>query len=161
MAELDSTFKTIGEVAEFLQLPAHVLRFWEEQFSIVKPLKRRGNRRFYSPKDIETLERIKTLLYVKGYTIKGARKALNQSFIPVDDLEMARKKDNVKNYSQIDIFEMIGGEPANPIFPEPERPIVKNPRGITAPSEHKKEALNKILDNLREIETLLLVSASS
>lgn len=70
-------FKTISEAAEELGVEQHVLRFWETKFSQIKPLKRRGGRRFYRPEDMETLHQIKTLLYGKGFTIKGAKKAMN------------------------------------------------------------------------------------
>lgn len=81
-------YKTIGEVAQDLKVPPHVLRFWENEFKQLKPNKRRGGRRFYSEDDIEVIETIRTLLHIKGYTIKGAKKALsdkNQSFLFSDD----------------------------------------------------------------------------
>ncbi len=71
-------FKTISEVAEFLGLPQHVLRFWESKFSQIKPVKLRGGRRYYRPDDIEVLSTIKHLLYKQGYTINGAKKAFSQ-----------------------------------------------------------------------------------
>lgn len=72
-------FKTISETAKLLGVPQHVLRFWESRFRHIKPLKMKGGRRYYRPEDIELLVRIKTLLYQQGYTIKGARKALNDA----------------------------------------------------------------------------------
>jgi DNA-binding transcriptional MerR regulator len=74
--ENDSAFKTIGEVSEELDIPPHVLRFWEGKFSSVKPLKRRGGHRYYRPADVESLKEIRALLYEKGFTIKGAQKHL-------------------------------------------------------------------------------------
>lgn len=74
--------KTISEVSEILELPQHVLRFWETKFPQIQPLKRRGGRRFYRPQDVELLKIIKTLLHEKGYTIKGALTELNQAFKP-------------------------------------------------------------------------------
>lgn len=71
-----SAFRTISEVAEDLDLPQHVLRFWETKFSQVTPVKRGGGRRYYRPEDISLLERIKKLLYAEGYTIKGVQKLL-------------------------------------------------------------------------------------
>lgn len=71
-----SAFRTIGEVAAELALPPHVLRFWESKFPQIKPHKRRGGHRYYRPADIDTLRTIKTLLYERGYTIKGAQKHL-------------------------------------------------------------------------------------
>lgn len=70
-----SAFKTISEVASALNVPQHVLRFWESRFSQIKPLKLRGGRRYYRPEDIEILTTIQHLLYKQGYTIKGAKKA--------------------------------------------------------------------------------------
>src|SRR5215469_499295 len=71
-----AAFRTISEVAADLDVPPHVLRFWESKFSQIKPLKRGGGRRYYRPEDVELLRRIRTLLYRDGYTIKGAQKLL-------------------------------------------------------------------------------------
>jgi len=67
-------FKTISEVSAMLDVPQHVLRFWESKFSSLRPLKRSGGRRYYRPDDIAVLRRIRKLLYVDGFTIKGAQK---------------------------------------------------------------------------------------
>lgn len=75
----DTAFRTISEVAAELDLPQHVLRFWETRFSQVKPLKRGGGRRYYRPEDMQLLRRIRDLLYLDGYTIKGVQKLLRQS----------------------------------------------------------------------------------
>src|ERR1700730_12355575 len=71
-------FRTISEVAGELDLPQHVLRFWETRFPQIKPLKRAGGRRYYRPRDIEVLRAIKHLLYGQGYTIKGAQRVLKE-----------------------------------------------------------------------------------
>jgi DNA-binding transcriptional MerR regulator len=71
-------FRTISEVAGELDLPRHVLRFWETRFPQIKPLKRAGGRRYYRPRDIEILSAIKCLLYVQGYTIKGVQRVLKE-----------------------------------------------------------------------------------
>lgn len=67
-------FRTISEVADELDLPQHVLRFWESKFSQIKPLKRGGNRRYYRPDDVQVLQTIKKLLHSDGYTIRGVQK---------------------------------------------------------------------------------------
>ena len=67
-------FRTIGEAASELGVPQHVLRFWEVKFSQISPVKRRGGRRYYRPKDIDLLLKIRKLLYDDGYTIKGVQK---------------------------------------------------------------------------------------
>ncbi len=72
-----TALRTISEAAEMLDVPQHVLRFWETKFSQIKPLKRNGGRRFYRPQDIDVLQQIKHLLYSQGYTIKGAKKAVD------------------------------------------------------------------------------------
>jgi DNA-binding transcriptional MerR regulator len=71
-------FRTISEVANELEIPQHVLRFWESKFSQVKPLKRGGGRRYYRPEDIVLLRNIRTLLYKEGYTTKGVQKLLRE-----------------------------------------------------------------------------------
>lgn len=74
----DSAFRTISEVADELDVPQHVLRFWESKFPQVKPLKRGGGRRYYRPEDVALLRRIRDLLYSEGYTIKGVQKLLRE-----------------------------------------------------------------------------------
>ena len=71
-------FRTISEVAEELDLPQHVLRFWESRFPHIKPLKRGGGRRYYRPEDIDLLRGIRRLLYSDGYTIRGVQRILRE-----------------------------------------------------------------------------------
>ena len=71
-------YRTISEVAEDLDLPQHVLRFWETRFSQIKPLKRGGGRRYYRPDDVELLRAIRHLLYGEGYTIRGVQRILKE-----------------------------------------------------------------------------------
>jgi DNA-binding transcriptional MerR regulator len=71
-------FRTIGEVAAELDLPQHVLRFWESKFGAVKPLKRGGGRRYYRPDDLELLRGIRALLYRDGMTIRGVQKIIKE-----------------------------------------------------------------------------------
>lgn len=73
-----AAFRTISEVAGELDVPQHVLRFWETKFPQVKPLKRAGGRRYYRPEDVTLLRRIRELLYRDGFTIKGAQKLLRE-----------------------------------------------------------------------------------
>lgn len=72
----DDALKTISEVSLLLDVPPHVLRFWEGKFISLRPLKRSGSRRYYRPDDIALLRRIRKLLYVDGFTIKGAQKLI-------------------------------------------------------------------------------------
>jgi DNA-binding transcriptional MerR regulator len=71
-----ASLRTIGDVAEQLGLPQHVLRFWETRFKEIDPVKRAGGRRYYRPRDIELVEAIRHLLYREGYTIKGVQRLL-------------------------------------------------------------------------------------
>ena len=71
-------YRTISEVSEQLDVPSHVLRFWETKFTQLKPMKRSGGRRYYNRSDLELLSSIRDLLYRDGFTIKGAQKALKE-----------------------------------------------------------------------------------
>ena len=98
MDKAPEAFRTISEVAEDLDLPQHVLRFWETRFTQIKPLKRGGGRRYYRPGDVDLLKGIRTLLYGEGYTIRGVQRILREegngyvSSIGRGETE-ARKKD--------------------------------------------------------------------
>ena len=79
-------FRTISEVSEELNVPSHVLRFWETKFKSIKPLKRSGNRRYYRPSDILIIKEIKQLLYNNGYSVKGVQKILDSNLSYKKDL---------------------------------------------------------------------------
>lgn len=74
----ERAFRTIGEVSDSLEVPQHVLRFWETKFTAIKPLKRGGRRRYYRPEDVSLLQGVRNLLYVDGYTIRGVQKLLRE-----------------------------------------------------------------------------------
>lgn len=78
MDKSSDAFRTISEVADDLDLPQHVLRFWETRFSQIKPMKRGGGRRYYRPDDVDLLKGIRRLLYGEGYTIKGVQRILKE-----------------------------------------------------------------------------------
>jgi len=97
-----TAFRTISEVADDLQIPQHVLRFWESKFPQLKPLKRGGGRRYYRPEDIALLKRISDLLYTQGYTIKGVQRLLRDGTLeeagaapelPLDDPEAEEREE--------------------------------------------------------------------
>lgn len=79
MEKSPDAFRTISEVAEQLDLPQHVLRFWETRFNQIKPMKRSGGRRYYRPGDVDLLRGIRHLLYEQGYTIKGVQKLFKEN----------------------------------------------------------------------------------
>ena len=78
MEKSPEAFRTIREVAEAMDLPQHVLRFWETRFPQIRPLKRAGGRRYYRPDDVERVRLIRRLLYDEGYTIKGVQKLFKE-----------------------------------------------------------------------------------
>jgi DNA-binding transcriptional MerR regulator len=82
MAKGPDAFRTISEVASELDVPQHVLRFWESRFSQVRPMKRGGGRRYYRPDDIALLKGIHRLLYREGFTIRGVQKILRERGVP-------------------------------------------------------------------------------
>ncbi|WP_458760781.1 MerR family transcriptional regulator [Afipia sp. TerB] len=78
MDKAPDAFRTISEVADDLDIPAHVLRFWETRFAQIKPMKRSGGRRYYRPDDVDLLRGIRRLLYGEGYTIRGVQRILRE-----------------------------------------------------------------------------------
>ena len=99
-------FRTIREVAEIIDVPQHVLRFWESKFRQVNPLKRGGGRRYYRPDDVILIKRIKKLLYDDGYTIKGVQKLLNES---KNKNDLLVKKSSIKTVSDTKISNTESG----------------------------------------------------
>jgi DNA-binding transcriptional MerR regulator len=125
-------FRTISEVAAILDVPQHVLRFWESKFSQVRPLKRGGGRRYYRPADVDLLRTIRTLLYDNGYTIKGVQKLLRDGVVRLDG-------------------EIAGGSDILPLG-QSEEPAAE--RGAVAPTSRQHE-LRALLDELEAIKKLL------
>ena len=78
MPKSPQAFRTISEIATELDVPQHVLRFWEAKFTQIKPLRRGGGRRYYRPEDVDLIRGIRRLLYNEGYTIKGVQKVLRE-----------------------------------------------------------------------------------
>ena len=78
MDKAPDAFRTISEVAADLEIPQHVLRFWETRFNQIKPMKRSGSRRYYRPDDVDLLKGIRRLLYGEGYTIRGVQRILKE-----------------------------------------------------------------------------------
>ena len=122
-----AVFRTIGEVAEDLDLPAHVLRFWESKFPQLKPLKRGGGRRYYRPEDIALLSRIRQCLYQEGYTIRGVQKLLTDGTLDASGAtaEMA---------PSLFPLDPLPASPRDPApSPRPARPARRAPRPAAAP----------------------------
>lgn len=120
-------FRTISEAADALDLPQHVLRFWETRFSQIKPMKRSGGRRYYRPSDIALLQGIRHLLYDEGYTIKGVQRILREQGIAYVAGQGASQA-----AAPAEPAAAAKAEPAQPRAPEP-RPQEPHPQEPTAP----------------------------
>ena len=161
MEKSPEAFRTISEVAEDMDLPQHVLRFWETRFPQIKPLKRGGGRRYYRPDDVVLLRAIKQLLYGEGYTIKGVQKLLREQGAP----GLTRSARGAPDAAQAALD--IDGAPPSARFPQADAEIVRariDPP-LVAPEVSKSELrpaaapdlarLRAILAGLREAERIL------
>jgi DNA-binding transcriptional MerR regulator len=104
----DAAFRTISEVADDLDVPQHVLRFWETKFSQVKPLKRGGGRRYYRPEDVVLLKRIRALLYTDGMTIRGVQKLLRETGAKALSVEPAPEAEPAPGKGRDDMVRLLG-----------------------------------------------------
>ena len=109
---------TIGEVGELCGVKPHVLRYWEQEFTQLRPMKRRGNRRYYQHHEVLMIRRIRELLYDQGFTIQGARNRLQ---------ELVQQEREWRKYSA----QLEGSEPTDEDAPEPE--VAAPTAGITQP----------------------------
>lgn len=109
-AKAPEAFRTISEVSVELDVPQHVLRFWESRFGQVKPVKRAGGRRYYRPEDVDLLRGIRSLLYSDGFTIKGVQKLLREQGLRYV-AEIGRGKTSVIRSVRTDPAAAGGGEP--------------------------------------------------
>jgi len=96
-----SAYRTISEVSNEIDVPAHVLRFWETKFLQIKPLKRGGGRRYYRPEDVTLLKTIRQFLYSDGYTIKGVQRILKDGLIKTESNQMDTERNVVPEASEI------------------------------------------------------------
>jgi len=137
-----SAFRTIGEVAGDLDVPAHVLRFWESKFPQLKPLKRAGGRRYYRPEDVQLLQRIRQCLYKDGYTIRGVQRLLNEGVA-----------EQVASAAVTLLSEDATLFPLKPLPPPPARPATRP--GLTGLSAELRTALDEIRNDLLAVKELV------
>ena len=135
-----AAFWTPSEVADELDLPAHVLRFWVSKFPQVKPLKRGGGRRYYRPEDVDLLRRIRQCLYQQGYTIRGVQKLLRDGALRGD--EPAAPSVDEEAPSTLFALEPVADPPEPASSPLPSRQMLR-------------EALEEVRRELLEIRELL------
>lgn len=151
-------FRTISEVAAELDVPQHVLRFWESKFSQVRPLKRGGGRRYYRPEDIDLLRRIRTLLYDDGYTIKGVQRLLKESRgrLPQPqrlDLAAESALESLRIVSAR-AEAMTGGAVRQPLPRTGPQPSTTTPRAAML-DLHKRREIETVLEDLEQALTQL------
>ncbi|WP_169544883.1 MerR family transcriptional regulator [Sneathiella aquimaris] len=136
-------FRTISEVSDELDVPQHVLRFWESKFPVVKPLKRGGGRRYYRPADVELIRGIRDLLYTHGFTIKGAQKLLKEQGGKIENIDVlspvSKKQDR---QAEAPVITASSGNGLNAAADD------------TAISDHR-ELLENILTELKELKQIL------
>jgi DNA-binding transcriptional MerR regulator len=154
-------YRTISEVAEGMDLPQHVLRFWETRFPQIKPLKRGGGRRYYRPDDIELLAAIKRLLYGEGYTIKGVQKLLKEQGASAVARSSAAPPSPRPAASSPPPSPSATPQPRGdpPMRPAPTVAAPKLPRPSLASGD--LAALRAVLGELREAERILALARSA
>ena len=135
MDKAPDAFRTISEVAEELDIPQHVLRFWETRFAQIKPMKRSGGRRYYRPDDVDLLKGIRRLLYGEGYTIRGVQRILKEHGIK----SVQGLADQASAVSFGAVEEAIGLSLQEP--EEGETPTVDIDDEITRPRRRKRDRL--------------------
>ena len=149
-------FRTISEVATELDVPQHVLRFWESKFSQVRPLKRGGGRRYYRPEDIDLLRRIRTLLYEDGYTIKGVQRLLKEGRgrLPQQRLDIAAESalESLRIVSAR--AEAMAAGNARPLPRTGPQPSTTTPRAAVL-DLHKRREIESVLEDLEQALTQL------
>lgn len=145
-----TAFRTISEVSDDLDVPQHVLRFWESKFPQVRPLKRGGGRRYYRPEDVDLLRRIQSLLYKEGYTIKGVQRLLKESRGALPPAVPAPANDSGDDTLQSALPPAESDGDAEPDdgddADEPPPPTM---------SEEVRQELEDVLDELRALHALL------
>ena len=115
MDKAPDAFRTISEVADDLDLPQHVLRFWETRFQQIKPMKRGGGRRYYRPDDIDLLRGIRHLLYGEGYTIRGAQRILKDHGVKFVQHVWKAGAPQPARAAEIEEVEVVEAPPARPL----------------------------------------------
>ncbi len=154
MEKSPDAFRTISEAAEELDLPQHVLRFWETRFSTIKPLKRGGGRRYYRPEDVLLLKGIRHLLYDQGFTIKGVQRILkDQGVRNVIAVGEGRPLEAVTPHPKASVD--APDAPLARIEPALERPPLEGGENLRVLDETDREKLAFVLRELLDCKRML------
>ena len=146
-AKSPEAFRTISEVAAELDVPQHVLRFWESRFTQVKPTKRAGGRRYYRPEDVDLLRGIRTLLYSDGYTIKGVQKVLRER--------------GLRYVAEVGRESIQDAAPADAVPAEAAHAIIPFERPAQGLAEEERERLEVLLAELVQLKARLRAAPRS
>lgn len=153
MAKEPEAFRTISEVADDLDVPKHVLRFWEAKFSQVKPMKRGGGRRYYRPEDVALLKGIRHLLYSEGYTIRGVQKILRENG-PRSVMER-RSGEAPEQHRAPKIPDIAADAASSRASPHAPLPETGGSAADELPGDGRKAYIQAILDELETCKELL------
>ncbi len=156
MDKAPEAFRTISEVADELEVPKHVLRFWEAKFAQLKPMKRGGGRRYYRPEDVALLRGIRFLLYNDGYTIRGVQKILREHGprYVMDFRRIAEEQDQDDRMVEAHAIPDIAAEAAQsgiaPLLRDADRPVRPVDIGSLGALLEEIEACREILVAVKE-----------
>jgi len=145
-------FRTISEAASEIEVPQHVLRFWETKFKQIKPLKRGGGRRYYRPEDLSLLKGIRTLLYGEGYTIRGVQKVLREQG-QKQVMELGKGNGPAMAPAALAASPQDAPPPSSPVAAAPAAPSpAPSPPGGLSGAD--RQALEAVLGDLRAIREM-------
>ncbi|HKO08290.1 MAG TPA: MerR family transcriptional regulator [Alphaproteobacteria bacterium] len=161
-----AAFRTISEVSEELDVPQHVLRFWETKFAQVKPMKRAGGRRYYRPEDVALLRNIRDLLYRDGFTIRGAQKHLREggargvaaaAVQAGRDGALASEYGHARALARGTVSRGEAETTASAARPEPLKPLMPAapPPAVAASAPVDRAALKAVLEELETLRQLV------
>ena len=147
-AEKSATaFRTISEVADDLEVPQHVLRFWETKFPQIRPMKRGGGRRYYRPEDIDLLRAIRDLLYEQGYTIKGVQKLMREGGLKIGEEGMVEAPAEAEATGSAEHAAASAGSDDLPLFRAAmDDHQLREIRGIASELSELRDRLRKAID---------------
>ena len=161
MDKSPDAFRTISEAADELDLPQHVLRFWETRFTQIKPLKRGGGRRYYRPDDVQLLKGIRHLLYDQGFTIKGVQRILKEQgarhVVAIGETGSIRPiapQPHVEPAETADAVEFVEIEAGHTLAAPVDNGEQRGPKA-TGLSDTQRETLASALESLEQCRVLL------